>query len=146
MKKFMLVALLASSLLLAKEYQMDQEIPPQYEPYLFGFAKGLAVRSNGDIYAAGRRIHQMNASEHVLYTFPATDGHFEIHADGLAADPAGNVFAMDEAIYRVVKYGPGGNIIWAKPYMSSGVLFYEPIGAYFYEAAWRRREARLSVG
>jgi hypothetical protein len=30
--------------------------------------------------------------------------------------------------------------------MSSGVLFYEPIGAYFYEAAWRRREARLSVG
>jgi hypothetical protein len=30
--------------------------------------------------------------------------------------------------------------------MSSGVLFYEPIGAYFYEATWRRREARLSVG
>jgi hypothetical protein len=30
--------------------------------------------------------------------------------------------------------------------VSSGVLFYEPIGAYFYEAAWRRREARLSVG
>jgi plasmid stabilization system protein ParE len=29
--------------------------------------------------------------------------------------------------------------------LSSGVLFYEPIGAYFYEAAWRRREARLSV-
>jgi microsomal dipeptidase-like Zn-dependent dipeptidase len=30
--------------------------------------------------------------------------------------------------------------------LSSGVLFYEPIGAYFYEATWRRREARLSVG
>jgi predicted membrane channel-forming protein YqfA (hemolysin III family) len=31
-------------------------------------------------------------------------------------------------------------------WLSSGVLFYEPIGAYFYEATWRRREARLSVG
>jgi hypothetical protein len=34
---------------------------------------------------------------------------------------------------------------WLRSRLSSGVLFYEPIGAYFYEAAWRRREARLSV-
>jgi Tol biopolymer transport system component len=37
-------------------------------------------------------------------------------------------------------------VLDGKAIVSSGVLFYEPIGAYFYEAAWRRREARLSVG
>jgi hypothetical protein len=42
-----------------------------------------------------------------------------------------------------VGIGPGR--LRLRDTLSSGVLFYEPIGAYFYEATWRRREARLSV-
>ncbi len=133
MKNLWILALAFSSLLSAKEYQRDREIPPQAEPYFFGFAKGLAVRANGDLYAAGRRIVRMDAADHVAFSFPAHNGIAEFHADGLAADAAGNVYAADDGKYtsKVVKFGPAGNVLWSKNWAVSGAICVDPSGAIF---------------
>ena len=118
MKKIILSALALASFAFSKEYQLDKQIPPISEPYFFGAARGLAARSNGDIYVASRRITRMNAADHVLFSFPSwlEAWNTEIKADGLAADSTGNVWIVNHLLSWVIKFGPAGDTVWYHGY------------------------------